>query len=299
MSLFTYVGYIVSKAWQGFWRNAMMSLAATVTIALMLLLLAGLLISVTSLNATMGYFESKVEVLAYLKDGAEPSKVQALQDKLIANGSASRVDYVSKEEALSRLKEWMIAQGKSDTLADVDSTNNPLPASLEIKLKDPSKSVEVTQALSGEEVVESVQKKEDIIDKLLTITGVMRFGGVAVILIIGIIALFVIMNTIRVAVYSRRDEIEIMKLVGATDWFVRWPFILEGVFCGLLAFIITATILGVAYKPITENLSALLTVLPINLGQYFAIILGTTLFTFGTLVGAIGAMISVHNYLGK
>src|SRR5207302_10140617 len=121
------------------------------------------------------------------------------------------------------------------SLADIGT--NPLPASLEVKLSNAQDTPRLATTLKdeiGRGVVSDVIDNPSVVDKLLTITRVLSIGGVAVLLMMLVVALFVIVNTIRIAVHARRDEIEIMKLVGATDWFVRWPFILEGMLVGAL-----------------------------------------------------------------
>src|SRR5207237_1821568 len=125
------IGYVVVAAWQGFWRNPVMSIAATLTVSLMLLLFAFFIVTDRGLQAAVGALESKVELVLYLDDGAKPSDVLALKARIEKDPAVSRVDYVTKQQALDRLRE--LAQRKEDfALADI--RNHPLPASLQLKL---------------------------------------------------------------------------------------------------------------------------------------------------------------------
>src|SRR5438046_10134855 len=149
----------------------------------------------------------------------------------------------------------------------IDTSENPLQASLEVKLAHAQDAPRVTAALreeKGKGVVSDVVDNPQVVDKLLTITRVLSFGGLAVLAMMLFVALFVIVNTIRIAVHARRDEIEIMQLVGASDWFVRWPFILEGMFVGALGALFALAVLFAASGPVTSVLLDFLDVLPVN-----------------------------------
>ncbi|MBI3522288.1 MAG: ABC transporter permease [Chloroflexi bacterium] len=276
-----------------------MSLASTFTVSLMLLLFAFFVVSDRGLQAAVGILESKVELAVYLDDNAKPSDILALKARLERDPATSSVLYVTKDEALRRLKE--IAARRPD-LAVEDVSGNPLQNSLEIKLANAQDSKRISASLRdeiGKGVVGDVIDNPSVVDKLLTITRVLSVGGVAILAMMLFVALFVIVNTIRIAVHARRDEIEIMKLVGATDWFVRWPFIVEGMLVGALgAFVALAAILAVA-PAISAALVSFLDILPVSLGSNFIAELITFVFAFALLVGAGGATISVRTHLAR
>ena len=142
------------------------------------------------------------------------------------------VAYVSRDEALERFRESMQAQGREDLTRYLDA--NPLYASLEVKLVDPSRVRVVGDALRGDPSVRNVINIEDLVERVLTVTNFLRTAGTVLLVIVGVIALFIIINTIRLAVLARAEEIEVMRLVGASDAFIRWPFVFEGAFVGLL-----------------------------------------------------------------
>ena len=293
------VGYVLTAAWQGFWRNPVMSIAATLTVSLMLLLFAFFIVTDRGLQAAVSALESKVELVLYLDEGARPSDVLALKARIEKDPAVSRVDYVTKQQALERLA--ALAQRKDDfTLVDIGA--NPLPASLEIKLANAQETGRLASSLKeelGHGVVTDVIDNPTVVEKLLTITRVLSIGGIAVLAMMLFVALFVIVNTIRIAVHARRDEIEIMQLVGATDWFVSWPFILEGMLVGTFGAIVALAVLAAASGPVTTAMIGFLDILPVSLGVNFVLELGLGVLGFALFVGGAGASLSVRSQLAK
>jgi len=291
--------YVATTAAQGFWRNPVMSLASTFTIGLMLLLFAFFLATDRGLQAAVGVLESKVELALFLEDDARVSDVLDLRTRIEADPAVSRVDYVTKEQAMARLVD--IAAKRPD-IQIVDTSENPLQASLEVKLAHAQDAPRVTAALReeiGKGVVSDVVDNPQVVDKLLTITRVLSFGGLAVLAMMLIVALFVIVNTIRIAVHARRDEIEIMKLVGATDWFVRWPFILEGMLVGALGAVAATAVVLVAAGPVMNAMVSFIEILPLSFGTTFVWQLVGSVFALALAVGGGGAMLSVRAHLAK
>ena len=293
------IAYIGGAAWEGFWRNPVMSIASTLTVSLMLLLFAFFIVTDRGLQAAVAVLESKVELVLYLEDTAKPSDVLNFKARIERDPAVTRVDYVTKDQALARLRE-IAARKKDFDLADVDT--NPLPASLEVKMASAQETSRLAASLKdevGRGVVSDVVDNPTVVEKLLTITRVLSIGGVAVLGMMLFVALFVIVNTIRIAVHGRRDEIEIMKLVGATDWFVRWPFILEGMLVGALGATVSLAIIIAGAGPVTTAMIGFLDILPVSLGANFIAELVLGVFGFALLVGAGGASISVRTHLAK
>jgi len=293
------IAYVAGAAWEGFWRNPVMSIASTLTVSLMLLLFAFFIVTDRGLQAAVAVLESKVELVLYLEDTAKPSDILAFKARIEKDPAVTRVDYVTKDQALARLRE-IAARKKDFDLADVDT--NPLPASLEVKMGSAQETARLAASLKdevGRGVVSDVVDNPTVVEKLLTITRVLSIGGVAVLGMMLFVALFVIVNTIRIAVHGRRDEIEIMKLVGATDWFVRWPFILEGMLVGTLGAAVSLAIIIAGAGPVTNAMIGFLDILPVSLGANFIAQLILGVFGFALLVGAGGASISVRTHLAK
>jgi cell division transport system permease protein len=291
--VFGFIGFSMRRAWHGFWRNGLMSLAATATMVLMLVLLSGLLILLTGLNATLNYVQQEVQVVAYLKDSASTTDIAALETSLAKMPQVTEVTYVSKEQAYKDF----LARHPDEEAVITSLPANPLPASLQINLRDPNDYVDVAAYLNGQGTVDRVLNIQQTVDQMVTVINVLRAGGTVVLIVVGLIVLFIIVNTIRLAVMARSDEIEIMRLVGASDAFIRWPFIFEGALVGLLGAAITLGLLFLCQVPITNLLSNYFAVLPVDasntVGQNIALIVVGT----GVGIGVLGSYLSVRSYL--
>jgi cell division transport system permease protein len=292
--MISFVVFSLTRAWQGFWRNAVMSLAATATMVLMLLLLAGFWIIQTGLLAGLEFTEQKVEVVGYLQASSNDADAITLQGKLLAMPQVESVAYITRDAALDRFRASMAAQGREDLTKYLDS--NPLYASLEVKLVNPADNREVADAMRGDPIVRNVINIEDFVDRLLTVTNILRTAGTVVLVVVGIIALFIIINTIRLAVVARAEEIEIMRLVGASDAFIRWPFVFEGAFVGLLGAVLALGILALAADPIGGFMVDFFRVLPLQFGS-LARDLVTLVVGAGVGLGVLGSWLSVRTYL--
>ena len=292
--MISFVLFSMTRAWQGFWRNAVMSLAATATMVLMLLLLAGFWIIQTGLLAGLQFTEQKVEVVAYLQTNATDTQVAELQTQLKTMPEVASVAYVSRAEALVRFRESMAAQGRQDLTRYLD--NNPLYASLEVKMVNPSQVRVVGDALRGDPSVRNVINIEDLVERVLTVTSILRTAGTVVLVIVGVIALFIIINTIRLAVKDRENEIEVMRLVGASDAFIRWPFVFEGAFVGLLGSLLTLAILLAVADPLSAFMADFFRVLPLQFGSLTRDLV-TLVMGAGVGLGILGSWLSVRTYL--
>ena len=292
--MITFVWFSLKRAWQGFWRNAVMSLAATATMVLVLLLLAGFFIIQAGLLAGLEFTEQKVEVVAYLQPNATDTQVDDLRTELEAMPVVDSVVYVSRDEALERFRASMEAQGREDLTQYLDS--NPLFASLEVKLVDPSAVREVGDALREAVAVRNVINIEDLVERVLTVTDILRTAGTVILVVVGIICLFIIVNTIRLAVVARAEEIEIMRLVGASDAFIRWPFVFEGAFVGLLGAVITLAVLAAAADPLSSFMVDFFRILPIQVGSLSRDLI-TLVMGAGVGLGILGSWVSVRTYL--
>ncbi len=293
MPFLRFIGFSVVRAWQGFWRNAMMSLAATATVILMLVLLSALFIVISGLNSGLEFIESKVAVTAQLEDDI----IQQARERMIADIQAmpgvDSVAYVSPEAAMERLEEAYEETGQT---LDTGGAEIRLFASLEISLTDAEASGEVSAALADNPNVERVLTKQGEYDTLLGIINVIRTVGIIGLGLVGLTVLFMIINTIRIAVYSRANEIEIMRLVGASDSFIRWPFILEGILCGLIGAVITIFLVAAVWDPIQPAMVQIFQ-MPTAVSAQFLTTLSLLLLAVGLGVGAIGSWISVRSYL--
>ena len=292
--MISFLFFSIRRAWQGFWRNALMSLAATATMVLMLLLLAGFFIIQKGLLAGLEFTEQKVEVVADIYDNAQPSQIEEVRQRVLLLPEVADVTFVTREEALAKFRERLKEQGEEDLTKALDS--NPLHASLEVKLVTPEVFGAVVAMLREEPIVQKVKEQQKLVDELLTVTDILRTAGTVLLIVVGVIALFIIVNTIRLAVFARADEIEIMRLVGASDAFIRWPFVFEGAFVGFLGAALTLVVLALAAEPINNFMVAFFQVLPIEVGSMtrdlVTLVMGT-----GVGLGILGSWVSVRTYL--
>jgi cell division transport system permease protein len=292
--MFAFIGFSLRRGWQGFWRNGLMSIAATATMVLMLVLLSGLIILLTGLDATLNYVQQEVQVVAYLQDSASQRDISALEASLQGMAQVKQVQYMSKDQALADF----LARHPED--ADVINSlpSNPLPASLQINLRDPNDYPEVAAFLRADNSVDRVLNIQQTVDQMSSVIGVLRTGGVVVLLVVGLIVLFIIMNTIRLAVVSRADEIEIMRLVGASDAFIRWPFVLEGALVGLFGAILTIGLLFLVQAPMNDFLKGYFSVFPIT-GELIIRNIALIVFVTGVGIGVLGSYLSVRSCLAR
>ncbi len=295
--MLSFVAFSLKRAWQGFWRNAVMSIAATATMVLMLVLLSAFFVVLSGLDAGLQFVEQKVEVVAELRDDAPNLKIDQLRQDVAALPEVASVDYIDKATALAQFKQRMAEQGREDLTQFLDT--NPLPATLNIKLKDPHQFGTVVQVLRGRtDVVATVEEVQDLVDRVLTVTNLLRTVGLVLLGLVGLTVLFIIVNTIRLAVVARAEEIEIMRLVGASDAFIRWPFIFEGALVGLLGALITLMLLAAGAAPLSNLMTRFFEVLPLELGSLQRNLAVIVLVT-GVGLGTIGSWVSVRSYLLK
>jgi cell division transport system permease protein len=272
-----------------------MSIAATATMVLMLLLLAGFWILQTGLQASLDYTESKVEVVAFFKDNVKPVEVESVRARLEAMPEVTEVTYVSEDEALQRFRTSLAERGEEDFSRYLDV--NPLHASLEVKLAQADNYLSVVSALRAEKpVVEDVKEQQQLAENVVTVTNVLSTAGTVILLVIAFIVLFIIVNTIRLAVVARAEEIEIMRLVGASDAFIRWPFVFEGAMVGVFGAAITIVALWLGAEPLGQFMVGFFQVLPLSFGTLardLILLVGGA----GIGLGILGSWLSVRTYL--
>ena len=288
--------FSIKQALEGLWRNRVMSLAATVTMVMMLLLLSSLVIVLSGMQAGLSFVESKVQVRVELAEGVAQDRVDMLTAQLLALPEVSDVVYVSKEQALADFTQQRIADGQPDL---TDYIRNPFPNQLSVKLRDPRQSSQVMSILDAQRgpVVADVVEQQKDIDKLVSVTATLRTVGFGVLALVGLTVLLIVVNSIRMAVMSRAPEIEIMRLVGASDHFVRWPFIFEGLLVGLLGALVTLTLLLLASGPISEVAKVIAGQVPVGFSQTLTFQVTTLVMVAGLGLGGVGAWISVRTYL--
>lgn len=288
------VEYFIKEAISSLKHNSLMSIASVSTVALSLLILGLFLIMVLNLNNMASALESQVQISAYLQDNLSDREAREIGTRITKIPGVIQVTYVSKEEALARFKDRL---GEQKGLLTALGDSNPLPNAFEVKVDNPEKVKPVAEAVSQLKGVENARFGQEVIERLFALTKMMRVFGVVLILFLALAALFIISNTIRITVFARRREIGIMKYVGATDWFIRWPFMLEGMILGAGGAIIAVVLLIETYTLFTQQVYESLAFLPLIPKYPFLTYVGGILLVIGTAIGAMGSTISLRRFM--
>ncbi|WP_246637609.1 permease-like cell division protein FtsX [Crassaminicella profunda] len=291
------ISYMVKQGFKGFWRNRIMGTVSVVSITCVLMILGIVFMIVLNINSlaetAKGQFDS---IQVYLKDDLTQSQIENMGGLIKGIDGIEYVDFLSKEEALQNMKKkW----GENGYLLE-GLEKNPLPNSYIIKLKDISYADYVVSRVEGLQGLDEVKYYKDIVEKLLKITNFIRLAGIIVIGILILISMFVVGNTIKLTVIARSREINIMKYVGATNWFIRWPFLIEGVLLGLMGSLIALFIVGFSYKRIFDFITQKLYVMISAYMIPAPVFIENTAIIFivlGMGIGALGSIFSMRKFL--
>lgn len=286
------IKFFLAEAFRSLWRNYFMTIAAVVTVFLSMFLLGVVMVFVFNINAVLQDVEQKVEISIFLKDTATFEEVEAMRLELVARPEVKEVQYIDKDEALRRLKEDL--KEHEELLNDLPA--NPLPASLEVSLNDPEQAGVVATAFEGRPIVDEVRYGKEIAERIFRVTSVIRNISAVFVFLLGAVSILLISNTIRLSIYARRREVEIMKLVGATNWFIRWPFMVEGLACGLIGGVIAVGVLFLGKEtvvdPLADSINLISTDSTIAFGKLAFLLL---LVAMG--VSAIGSGLTLRRFL--
>lgn len=306
--IFTKIRRVTRTGFVNFWRNGFLSLSSILVLSLSLLAFGGLIFFNTLSSSFLDTVRQKVDINVYFALSADETDILDLQKTLDKMPEVAQTEYISREDSLARFKEkhadnTLILQGL-DEVGD-----NPLPAVLTIRAKDPSQYESIAKFLSDKSFVDDVNYSRNrvIIDRLSRIIPLIEKTVSVVIIILVLMAVIVTFNTIRVIIFSSRDEIAVMKLVGASNMYVRGPFVVSGIMYGIASAILAVIILGLfayymdalyirflhAYPgDISEIKHILFSYYVTNFSQIFTIILGS-----GIVLGAVSSYIAVRRYL--
>lgn len=289
-------GYLWHEALRGIWQNRLLGLASLSTVTACLTALAGVVLVAVNLQHMATFVESQVELVAYLRPDFNRVWTDLLLEKVRALPGVADARFVTKEEALERLRRQFGEQ--AHLLEGLDEPGaNPLRDSVEIALTSPEAAEGVALGLRGIESVEDVSYRQDVVDRLVALTRLLRLLGLALVGLLAAATVFVISNTIRLTVFARRREIAIMKLVGATDAFIRWPFVLEGVILGLAGALVASGLAAAGYGYVVRLLSAALPFLPVLGPDPLLWNLAKLLLGVGACIGAVGSALSLRRFL--
>ncbi|MGB9838961.1 permease-like cell division protein FtsX [Thermovenabulum sp.] len=281
--------YFLKEAMQSLLRNSWMSIASAGAVASALIILGAFLMLAINVDYIAKDVESQVEITAYIKSGLNQLQVDLLKKQLQIMEEISDFKYISKEDAFEEFKK----QVGPELLEGIE---NPLPDSFRIKVKTPQQVESVAQKVKTLEGIEEVKYGKGIVEKLFKITYWMRLIGIVAMLAFALLSIFIISNTIRITVFARRREIQIMKFIGATDWFVRWPFFIEGMILGLVGSAVAIIILAVTYNYFYSTIKLNLPMISLVPVEGFYVYL-PYFGLMGMLLGALGSAFSLKRFL--
>lgn len=292
--MFSSIRYFWSEALKSFFRNRFMTIASILTVTLSMFILGMFLCVVFNIDHAATYLESQVEMSIYLKEDLTTPQVMEVGKHLKALPGVESVSFVNKDEALAQFKEQLGEQ--AGILEAVNG--NPLPASYSLSFDTPTHLKQAAVIVSEYKAVESVQYGQDIIEQLYKVAQFIRIAGAVIIVFLAGAELFIISNTIRLTVFARRREIQIMKYVGATNGFIRWPFIYEGVVIGIIGSGIASIFIWEGYQLVLAKINeAGLVFLPLMRVYPFMMYIVLSLLIAGVFIGALGSAISLRKYM--
>ena len=281
-------------------RNWVMSMAAIVTVLVSMFVLGLGLIIFFNFQHAISDLRNKLEVEVFIKNTASPDEINGLGDEIRAMPEVRDVNFVSKDEALDRLRNSL--KGHEDVLDAL--SGNPLPPSYEITLKDPERIEEVASRFFDNPIVDNSPGTHDGVkyggetsDRVLRVTTIFLIGGAGFVMLLTVASVLLISNTTRLSIFARRREVEIMRLVGATNWFIRWPFVLEGVFTGMVGAAAASILVMVANRFIIEGVVNKMPFLPFNAEAVPMFWLVLLVVLGGTLLGSFGSGLALRRFL--
>jgi len=286
--------YFIKEAMSSLRRNSLMSLASVSTVALSLLILGMFLVMVLNLNNMASNLESQVQISVYLNEGLSDVEIREVGTRITKLPGVNQVLFIDKEEAMIRFKQRL---GEQQSILKALDDNNPLPNAFEVKMDNPEGVKPVAQAIAQFKGVENAKFGQEIVEQLFALTKMVRIVGVVLIGFLALAALFIISNTIRLTVFARRKEIGIMKYVGATDWFIRWPFLLEGIMLGFGGAMVAVILINQLYGALIQQVYESLAFLPLIPQYPFIAMISIVLLVIGTVIGALGSTISLRKFM--
>lgn len=286
--------YFIKEVYTSFKRNIWMTLASIFTVVLSLFILGFFSIVILNLNKMADTLESQVQISVYLKDDLSQEEIDETKETLSKIEGLQDIKFTTREEAMENFKERL---GDQQFLLDALDDTNPLPDSFSLTVTSPQQVKTIADTATALDSVESASYSQDIINHLFNLTHLIRLIGVALIILLTGAAIFIISNTIRLTVFARRKEIAIMKYVGATDWFIRWPFLLEGICLGFIGGSLATIFLYIVYNQVTQEIYEAMAFFPLIPQHPFIDYISLAILVAGIIIGALGSTISLKRFL--
>ena len=286
--------YYLKNASSSFVRNGIMTVASFITVTCCLFLFGVFLLFTLNMNSISKQIEAQCELIARIDIDADANTQQSVYNKVLSLENVADAELETKDQAFNNFKDELGAD--SDVLEGLEGKNF-LRSSIKITLEDIRKSDETIQLLNNISGIAEVENHQEIVDDVIKFTSTVKHGSVGAMLVLLIIAVFIIQNTIKLSVYAREKEIHIMKFVGATDHFIRMPFVIEGIMIGSLGFIVSFVIISLGYNAAISSIASLINLFDFVPLQKCIIPLAISMAGFGVLMGATGSGLSLKRHL--
>ena len=286
--------YFIKETYKSIRRNGFMSFASISTVAVSLLVLGMFLMIFLNTNNLAQYLENQVQISVYMQDSATDKELASVKDKLTKMPGVVKVTQVNKQQALERFKKRL---GDQEQLLNILGKENPFPNSFEVQVDNPDRIKVLTPQIGQLPKVETAKFGQEVVEHLFQLTKILRLGGIVLVVFLAMATLFIISNTIRLTVFARRKEVIIMKYVGATDWFIRWPFLLEGMTLGFFGAVVAFVLINSIYASLLDRIHATLAFLPLLPTSPLLLYVDLFLLAAGTGIGALGSYISLRKFL--
>ena len=283
-----------STAWKNIRRSPYQALAAILIMTVTFLTISFFAFLLYGSSTVVNYFESKPQVTAFFKNEASQTDINSLENKLSQTGKTASIKFVSKQDALKIYKE----QNKNDPLLLDLVTADVLPASFEISTQKIDDLSLVSDMLKKSSIISDVVYQKDVVSTLTSWTNAIRKIGVVLIVLLSLASIFIMSMIISIKISYKREDIEIMRLIGATSWYIRWPFIIEGVFYGVFGSLIGWLIATGVLLYSTPFLESFLKGIPVLPASYISLLslLGFEIL-FAIFLGVLSSFLAVFRYL--
>jgi len=288
--------YPVIDAIKSLKRNKTLSLASVITVTATLFIMGIFILFMQNMNIGMKNVQSQIEIKVFLKNTITKVEQENIYNEIDKISGVKDIDYEDKSEALEKFN-TQISENDSSLLNNYGSSNNPLPNSYIIKLELPEISKQVINSIKDMPGIESIGNDQDFTNKIISISKNLKWLGIALFVLMITTSIFLISNTIKLTIYSREKEIGIMKSVGATDWFIRWPFIIEGAVIGLVGALSANFLLYYLYKIVFVKINENLILVNLLSPSYITQTLQWQFILVGILIGGIGSLWSLFKFL--
>lgn len=290
------IGYLTKEGFRNIRVNHLMSIASIAVLMSCLVMMGAAFMVIVNVNNVMSEIESQNVVMVYLKDEVQGEALTEMREKITLMQNVKKCEFVDKETAFKQQLEEL------DTDATYfEGVENPLPDLFKVSVSDMTKFDKTVAELKALDGVDSVRDNREIAQTLVKIRQTIFYVSIGVIAVLLLISLFIIANTVRITMYSRRLEINIMKSVGATNWFIRWPFMVEGMVLGAISGILSLAVVWGLYRLVQPSVTSMLTMVSRGFTTVpflnYAIYLLVAFLAIGIVSGGIGSLISIQKYL--